>query len=131
MRATRVRPVRRGLAVLFLAVTLAACSSGGGDQGGSSAATQPASAGPRRVQVTVTGSQVQTASKRVKVPLGTQVRLEVTADRADEVHLHGYDRKVDITPGKQATLDFTADTPGVFEVELEDAGLKLLELQVQ
>jgi hypothetical protein len=27
-------------------------------------------------------------------------------------------------------LEFQADTPGVFEVELEDAGLKLVELQV-
>ena len=54
----------------------------------------------------------------------------MTADRADEVHLHGYDRKVDIEPGKPAELEFTADVPGVFEVELEEAGLKLVELQV-
>jgi len=27
-------------------------------------------------------------------------------------------------------LEFRADVPGVFEVELEEAGLKLLELQV-
>ena len=62
--------------------------------------------------------------------MDAKVRLEVTADRADEVHLHGYDRKVDISPGKPAVLEFTADVPGVFEVELEEAGLKLVELQV-
>jgi hypothetical protein len=28
-------------------------------------------------------------------------------------------------------LEFQADTPGVFEVELEEAALKLVELQVE
>jgi heme/copper-type cytochrome/quinol oxidase subunit 2 len=128
MRDPQVRSARWALAAIVLVAALAACSSGGDGQGQS--ATQ-AGGGPQTIQVTVTGNQVQTASRRVKVKLDSRVRLEVTADRADEVHLHGYDRKVDIQPGKRATLDFTADTPGVFEVELEEAGLKLLELQVQ
>jgi heme/copper-type cytochrome/quinol oxidase subunit 2 len=130
MRGTAVRPSRRRLVGLALAAALAACSSGGTDQGRSPAATGAGAGGPRTIQVQVTGNQVQTAERRVKVPLGTQVRLEVTADRADEVHLHGYDRKVDIEPGRMAVLEVTADTPGVFEVELEEAGLKLVELQV-
>ena len=54
----------------------------------------------------------------------------MTADQTDEVHRHGYDRKVDIAPGRPAVLEFTADVPGVFEVELEEASLKLVELQV-
>jgi heme/copper-type cytochrome/quinol oxidase subunit 2 len=129
MRNARGRSARWGVVAVALVAALAGCSSGGSGQA-SSAATQ-AGGGPQTIQVQVSGNHVQTASKRVKVKLDSQVRLEVTADRADEVHLHGYDRKVDLTPGKQATLEFTADTPGVFEVELEEAGLKLLELQVQ
>jgi heme/copper-type cytochrome/quinol oxidase subunit 2 len=129
MRECRVRSARWWLVASVLAVALAACG-GGGDDNQSSAATEAGAAGPQTVQVTVTGTKVQTAERRVKVPLGTDVRLEVTADRADEVHLHGYDRKVDIEPGKPAELEFTADVPGVFEVELEEAGLKLVELQV-
>jgi heme/copper-type cytochrome/quinol oxidase subunit 2 len=132
MRSARVRSARRGLVAVALLAALAACSSGGDGQGqGQSAATQAAGGGPQTIQVQVAGDHVQTASRRVKVRLDSQVRLEVTADRADEVHLHGYDRKVDVEPGRQATLEFTADTPGVFEVELEEEGLKLLELQVQ
>ena len=130
MRNPQLRSARGALAAIVLTATLAACSSGGSGQA-QSAAPKANGGGPQTIQVTVTGNQVQTAAKRVKVRLDSQVRLEVTADRADEVHLHGYDRKVDITPGKQAALDFTADTPGVFEVELEESGLKLLELQVQ
>jgi ferric-dicitrate binding protein FerR (iron transport regulator) len=109
-RRRPARSPRWALAALVLALGLAACSSGG-DEG----SAQPSG----------------TTERRVKVPLGSDVRLEVTADQADEVHLHGYDRKVDIEPGTPAVLDFQADTPGVFEVELEEAALKLVELQVE
>jgi len=130
-----VRSARWWLVASVLAVALAACG-GGDDQDQATATTAApgttAAAGDAQtVQITVTGTKVETAERRVKVPLDGKVRLEVTADRADEVHLHGYDRKVDLAPGTPAVLEFTADVPGVFEVELEEAGLKLVELQVQ
>jgi heme/copper-type cytochrome/quinol oxidase subunit 2 len=147
MRESRAR---WWLVASVLAVALAACGGGGDDNQSAAATAGPATtaaAGPttsaaepattttgdtgaQTVQIAVTGTKVQTAERRVKVPLDGKVRLEVTADRADEVHLHGYDRKVDISPGKPAVLEFTADVPGVFEVELEEASLKLVELQV-
>jgi heme/copper-type cytochrome/quinol oxidase subunit 2 len=150
MRESRARSARWWLVASVLAVALAACGGGGDDNRsaaattagpattaaasatttGGSATTTTGAAGAQTVQIAVTGTKVQTAERRVKVPLDGKVRLEVTADRADEVHLHGYDRKVDISPGKPAVLEFTADVPGVFEVELEEAGLKLVELQV-
>ena len=129
MRSARVRSARWGLVSIVLMATLAACSSGGNGRQPASAAPT-GSGGPQVVQVRVTGIQVQTAERRVKIKLGTQVRLQVTTDRADEVHLHGYDRKVDAQPGRPAVLQFQADTPGVFQVELEEADLKLVELQV-
>jgi heme/copper-type cytochrome/quinol oxidase subunit 2 len=138
MRGSRARSARWWLVAPVLAVALVACGGGGDDNPSAattagpagSAATAAGAAGAQTVQVTVAGTDVQTAERRVKVPLDGKVRLEVTADRTDEVHLHGYDRKVDIEPGKPAVLEFTADVPGVFEVELEEAGLKLVELQV-
>jgi heme/copper-type cytochrome/quinol oxidase subunit 2 len=137
MRESRVRSARWWLVASFLAVALTACGGGGDDDqsagttaGPATTAAGSATTGAQTVQITVTGNDVQTAERRVKVPLDGKVRLEVTADRADEVHLHGYDRKVDLEPGTPAVLEFTADVPGVFEVELEDASLKLVELQV-
>jgi heme/copper-type cytochrome/quinol oxidase subunit 2 len=138
MRGSRARSARWWLVAPVLAVALVACGGGGDDNPSAattagpagSTATAAGAAGAQTVQVTVAGTDVQTAERRVKVPLDGKVRLEVTADRTDEVHLHGYDRKVDIEPGKPAVLEFTADVPGVFEVELEEAGLKLVELQV-
>jgi hypothetical protein len=83
------------------------------------------------IEAKVTGDKVDTASRRVRVSRGDKVRIRVEADRAEEVHVHGYDLKQPVAPGKPAVIEFTADAPGVFEVELEEAALKLFELQVQ
>jgi hypothetical protein len=134
--------------VLAVCCLLGGC--GGGDEGGGAAATTAAvstSAGGATssteaasttagfsgvvVEAKVTGDQVETASRRVRIDLGQKVRVQVEADRAEEVHVHGYDLKGDVAPGKPAVIDFTANVPGVFEVELEESSLKLFELQVQ
>ncbi|MEV4007862.1 hypothetical protein AB0K37_37240, partial [Actinomadura sp. NPDC049753] len=85
---------------------------------------------PVRIAVTVTGGKARTAQRRVKVPRGAAVEITVTGDTADEFHLHGYDRELELRPGATAVLRFTADTPGVFEAELHHSGARVLELQV-
>ena len=140
----------RRLVVGVLAVCCLLGGCGGGDEGGgtatTTAATSTSSGGATSsteaasttagfsgvvVEAKVTGNQVETASRRVRIDLGQKVRVQVEADRAEEVHVHGYDLKGDVAPGKPAVIDFTANVPGVFEVELEGSGLKLFELQVQ
>jgi hypothetical protein len=113
------------------AATTAATSFSAGATSGTDAASTTAAFAGVVVEARVTGDDVETASRRVRVDLGQKVRIRVEADHADEVHVHGYDLKGDVAPGKPAVVEFTADTPGVFEVELESAGLKLFELQVQ
>lgn len=83
------------------------------------------------VDVEIAGGEVRTAEPRVVVPLGGQVRLVVTTDAVDEVHVHGVDEYVPLAPGAPVTHDFTASIPGIFEVELHDAGDLLFTLQVQ
>lgn len=68
--------------------------------------------------------------ERVKTDVGSKVRITVTSDAADEIHVHGYDLMQDVRAGEPATITFVADAPGVFEVELEDAKLPLFELEV-
>jgi heme/copper-type cytochrome/quinol oxidase subunit 2 len=81
------------------------------------------------VEIVVKGGSVK-GPDSVDVKVGDKVSIAVTSDVADHVHVHGYDKLVDVEPGKQAVLRFTADLPGVWEVELEDAGKQLLELKV-
>ena len=80
--------------------------------------------------VLVAGKTISGGGRKT-VKLGATVRLQVVADTADEVHLHGYDKTVDVVKGKPANLMFKADVPGIFEVELEKRGLKLLDLVVK
>ena len=82
------------------------------------------------IEATVRGGQVQTADERVDVAVGATVRLVIVADIDDELHVHGYELKRPITAGETLVLEFVADIPGVFEVELEEAGLELFELRV-
>ncbi len=82
------------------------------------------------IRVEFAGGQVVGGVERYPVEVGTTVRIEVTSDTADEVHLHGYDVFVDVEPGVAAVLEVQADIPGVFEAELEDSHLPLFELEV-
>ena len=62
---------------------------------------------------------------------GDRVTLRVTSDRADTLHVHGYDRELPLPAGKPATLTLTADRTGLFEVETHESGLLLTQLVVR
>jgi hypothetical protein len=101
----------------------------------SPATTPPTDAASRtgqglRIEVRIAGGQVSGDTGRVPVAVGTQVTLAITSDVADEAHLHGYDIEKQLTPGEPAEMVVDATIPGVFEVELHEAGTVLLTLQV-
>jgi len=79
----------------------------------------------------VAGGTVETAERRVAVKRGERVRIQVESDQDDEVHVHGYDLKRPVGAGKPVTIEFAADLPGVYEVELEEARRKLFDLEVR
>lgn len=83
------------------------------------------------IEATVAGGKVTVADDRFEVAKGTEVLIRVTDDVEEPVHLHGYDIEADAAPGKPAEITFTADIPGVFEVELEDSGTLLFEIEVK
>ncbi len=83
------------------------------------------------VSVKVSNGDVTFDPTEAAVGVGEKLRIEVTSDAADEVHVHGYDVTEDLKAGKRATIDLTADIPGVFEVELEQSHTPLFELTVQ
>lgn len=73
---------------------------------------------------------VTTEASRVKARIGDTVEIIVTSDVAEEVHLHGYDIVADLEPGSATTMRFVADIPGIFEVEMENSGALIFELEV-
>ena len=98
--------------------------------GGTPAEAAPSAETGQRIEVEVAGGQVSGDTGRVPVAVGTQVTLVITSDAADEVHVHGYDLTAELAPGTPAEISFAATIPGVFEVELHEAGTALLALQV-
>jgi copper(I)-binding protein len=93
--------------------------------------TEPEVEKPRVVRVTVVDGAPQGGIVRATVDQGDRVRLVVTSDVADEVHLHGYDVSRDVAAGGTVTLAFRATIPGRFEAELEERGVQIADITVE
>jgi hypothetical protein len=125
--------------LVVLVVLLTGCSAGTDPDAAappavSEAPSAPSAASPapsaRTLEVTFAGGEITGVDSRVDVAVGEQVVLRVTSDVVEEIHVHGYDLYADLAPGQPATLSFTADLPGSYEVELHDAGRPLFQLRV-
>jgi FtsP/CotA-like multicopper oxidase with cupredoxin domain len=88
--------------------------------------TQPEEpAEPPVTRISVKGGVIAGDVKSIEVAKGNTVRIVVTSDVDDEIHLHGYDIEKEAGPGKPARFKFKADVEGAFELEshvAEDAG---------
>ena len=118
----RLVPIALAVALVTGASGLVGC---GDDQ------PEPVPAQPVAVDVTVADGEVQGGRERVEIPRRAEVTLTVDSDVEDLVHVHGYDLEEPVGPDQPATITFEALIPGVFEVELEDRTLPLVELEVQ
>ncbi len=69
--------------------------------------------------------------ERLEFEKGETVRFSVASDRAEEIHLHGYDLYRDVPAGGRARFAFKADIEGIFEVEMHGSGVQVAELRVE
>jgi hypothetical protein len=144
-----VRPTATALLPVLAVLALAGCggddtSSAGGTP--TSAATTTASpSGPRTpsntadasrdeadvvITATVANGKITPSTQTVKASQGQTVKITVTSDEADEIHLHGYDKEIPLEPGKPGSVTFTADTKGTFEIETHESGKLVAKLVV-
>ena len=97
-----------------------------GDGTESETETQPeAPPEPPVTRISVKGGVIAGDVKSIEVAKGDTVRIVVSSDVEDEIHLHGYDIEKEAAPGKPARFKFKADVEGAFELEshaAEDAG---------
>jgi FtsP/CotA-like multicopper oxidase with cupredoxin domain len=88
--------------------------------------TQPEEpAEPPVARINVKGGVIAGDVKSIEVAKGDTVRIVVSSDVEDEIHLHGYDIEKEAAPGTPARFEFKADVEGAFELEshvAEDAG---------
>jgi hypothetical protein len=87
--------------------------------------------GTVHINYVIVGGKPEGGIARDSVARGRIVVINVTADVTDHVHVHGYDLMADVSPGAPATIRFTADAPGRFEIELEESGVQIAELEVR
>ena len=85
---------------------------------------------PVEIIVNYTGTSVGFQPQTTAVEQGQQVIVKIISPVADEAHLHGYDLFVDVEPSEEATLFFTADKTGRFELELEAGHVTLAVIEV-
>lgn len=95
------------------------------------ATTAPAApAAPAVPVVTVRDAKPVGGIQKLKFTKGDQIRFKVVSDTADEIHFHGYDIGQDVKAGGSTTFSVTATIEGRFEVELEDHGQQIAEVEV-
>lgn len=129
--------MRRGTVVAVLTAALLGLTgcgepvSSSATHHASSAATPDKSASAVTIRVEVKAGKVISGGGKHPVALHSDLVLEIVSDKADEVHIHGYDKEAEVAAGKPTRIEFTANIPGEFEVELHHSEVELCELQVQ
>jgi hypothetical protein len=61
---------------------------------------------------------------------GEEIRFRVSSDEAEEIHVHGYDLAKDVPAGGTVEFAFPAELEGIYEAELEQQGVQIVELQI-
>jgi hypothetical protein len=88
----------------------------------------PAQPAAQQIRIVVRGGKPVGGVKDVTVDKNGRVVIVITSDVEDELHLHGYNLKRDLTPGVTERLPFKATINGTVEAELEDRGLPLVRI---
>ena len=83
------------------------------------------------IRIVVLDGKLVLGKSRHQVSRGDELVIEVFSDQEDqEVHLHGYDLTSFAGPVTPALFEFTANLPGIWEVEFEATGKHIFQLAV-
>ena len=77
---------------------------------------------PKVLTLSVVNGAVAGVGDTVKVHQGDDLELRWSSDKPMELHLHGYDIEVKVSPQAPAVMSFKANIPGRFPVEPHGQG---------
>lgn len=97
----------------------------------SESATAAASALGETITITLVKGKPTKALDDVKLSKDDKLTIKATSDEAHEIHVHGYDKRLDLKPGQVDGMTFTADKAGSFEVEVEGTHTALFNIVVK
>jgi hypothetical protein len=107
------------------ATTVERAAGGGAKKRG--AGIQPATGVPT---IEIEDGEPVGGVQELEFTAGDEIRFRVTSDQDWEIHFHGYEVMMDVTPDKPVTFDVPADLDGIFEVEVEDTATQIAEITV-
>jgi hypothetical protein len=134
-----VTAVRRLTAVTGVVVALAGCASPRQDTptapqspSSNAGAAAPSSASEPDLDITIADGRVSPVNAELDATVGTPIRLMVTSDVVDELHVHAVpERTFTVRPGVSETFEFTVDVPGRVDVELHELHRTVVTIQVR
>lgn len=83
------------------------------------------------MEVAASDGEVSPPPDQVDLAVGETLTLVVTSDRDSELHAHGFEVTQPVPAGEPTTVDLTGNSPGVYEVELHDPDVLLLQVAVR
>jgi hypothetical protein len=87
---------------------------------------------PRVETIRVEGGENVTGDPQdLEYEKGDTIRLRFVSDEAMEVHIHGFDKYVDVPAGGSERAVFKANIDGIYEVENHGNGAQLARLEIQ
>ena len=101
--------MRGAIAALLSSAALAALAAGTAPQ-------------HRVLTFSVVNGAVPGVGDTVKVQQGDDLELRWSSDKPMELHLHGYDIEVKVSPQAPAVMSFKANIPGRFPIEQHGQG---------
>ena len=139
-----------GIAAAIALVTIVIFAAGSGpeetaeDAGTQAAQTAtPSATEEAGSESTPTPTPTPTATPKPEPPLlttgkvaklrfteGETVRFRARSKGVEEIHVHGYDRYVDLPAGETVNVAFEADITGIFEIELHGSAEEIAQLRV-
>ena len=107
-----------------LLLSLTAC---GGSNSGSASAKET-----KKIAVTFSGDTVTPSGDRVDVSVNQPIELDVTADKAGEIHVHSDpEQELEYGVGKTTIHLTPIDKPGVVDVESHTLDATIVQLEVK
>jgi hypothetical protein len=113
--------------VVVCAVVLTACGSG------SSSGSDTSGLPTKKIAVTINGSDTTPNGQEIDVQVGQPIELDVTADKAGEIHVHSSPEEQEFEYGQgESTLHVKPiSAPGIVTVESHTLDKVLFKLRAQ
>lgn len=84
----------------------------------------------KSIDLQIEKNRIASGPSAIRLVQGDEITLNIRTDRADELHIHGYDLRANLLPGQVVSLTFIATVTGRFGIELHKAHVAIGAVEV-